>query len=124
MITKDNFKEEFLNLIEYGKKEIDRTIPIMIKKYSNDYVVTRWWRCLFLEIEEEYIKREKELFEFSKTFNSYNESKFISNIKEEYGYCVDFYGCDIEKYYIEILEEYYKSKGLRIQGWDGLKVLR
>lgn len=120
MITRENFKEVFLNLVEIGKKEIDRTLPIVIKKYNNDYVATRLWGVLAEEFDKEWLKEEEDMYKFidDNDFDSIKSSKFINDIKENYNLCENYFNCDIKDYFYEILQEYFKSK-VRVEGWNG-----
>lgn len=120
MLTKKIFKEEFIDLIEKGKKQIDDTIQKAINEYSENYVAHYGVPALKEFFDPLWIEREKEMIKFVKeNFWVEDEQKFIDEIKSEYGLCEDFYNSDVPEYLDEILDKHFEGKKIEDTGWDG-----
>ena len=120
MLTRENLKEEFIDLIEKGKKQIDVTTERAINEYSQNYVAHYGVPALKEFFDPNWIKRENELIKFIKeNFWVEEEQEFINEIKEEYGFCEDFFNSDIPEYFEAILDEHFKEKKIEDTGWDG-----
>lgn len=120
MLTRKNFKEEFIDLIEEGKKQIDDTIQKAINEHSQNYVAHYGMPALKEFFDPKWIERENEMIKFVKeNFWVEDEQKFINEIKNEYGFCEDFFNSDIPEYFDEILSEHFAAKKIEDTGWDG-----
>lgn len=120
MLTRKNFKEEFIDLIEEGKKQIDDTIQKAINEHSQNYVAHYGVPALKEFFDPKWIERENEMIKFVKeNFWVEDEQKFINEIKNEYGFCEDFFNSDIPEYFDEILSEHFAAKKIEDTGWDG-----
>lgn len=120
MLTKKNFKEEFIDLVEKGKSQIDDTVEKAINEYSENYVAHYGVPALKEFFDPLWIEREKEMIKFVKeNFWVEDEQKFIDEIKSEYGLCEDFYNSDVPEYLDEILDKHFEGKKIEDTGWDG-----
>lgn len=120
MLTRKNFKDEFIDLIEEGKKQIEDTIQKVINEHSQNYVAHYGVPALKEFFDPKWIERESELFKFTRgNFDIFEEQKFINEIKEEYGFCEDFFNSDIPEYFEAILDEHFAAKKIEDTGWDG-----
>jgi len=120
MLTRKNFKQEFIDLINEGKEQIDVTIEKTIEQYSQNYLAHYGVPALKEFFDPKWIERENEMIKFVKeNFWVEDEQKFINEIKNEYGFCEDFFNSDVPEYFDEILDEHFKSKKIEDTGWDG-----
>ncbi len=120
MLTRKNFKEEFIDLVEKGKSQIDDTVEKAIKEYSENYVAHYGVPALKEFFDPLWIEREKEMIKFVKeNFWVEDEQEFIDEIKSEYGLCEDFYNSDVPEYLDEILDKHFEGKKIEDTGWDG-----
>ena len=120
MLTRKNFKQEFIDLINEGKEQIDVTIEKTIEQYSQNYLAHYGVPALKDFFDPKWIERENEMIKFVKeNFWVEDEQKFINEIKNEYGFCEDFFNSDVPEYFDEILDEHFKSKKIEDTGWDG-----
>ena len=120
MLTRKNFKQEFIDLINEGKEQIDVTIEKTIEQYSQNYLAHYGVPALKEFFDPKWIERENEMIKFVKeNFWVEDEQKFINEIKNEYGFCEDFFNSDVSEYFDEILDEHFKSKKIEDTGWDG-----
>jgi hypothetical protein len=120
MLTRKNFKEEFIDLIEKGKNQIDYTIQKAINEHSQNYVAHYGVPALKEFFDPKWIERENELIKFVKeNFWVEDEQEFINEVKEEYGFCEDFFNSDVPEYFDAILDEHFASKKIEDTGWDG-----
>ena len=120
MLTRKNFKQEFIDLINEGKEQIDVTIEKTIEQYSQNYLAHYGVPALKEFFDPKWIERENEMIKFVKeNFWVEDEQEFINEVKEEYGFCEDFFNSDVPEYFDEILDEHFKSKKIEDTGWDG-----
>lgn len=122
MITRENFKKEFVNLVEEGKIEVDKALDKAKKELDINYIAHHGIYSLDKFLNAEWKKRVDELFSFIEDkfkLNSLGEQKFIDQVKKEYGYCEDFFDADIKKYFENIIKEHFKEKKIKKTGWDG-----
>lgn len=120
MLTRKNFKEEFIDLIEKGKNQIDDTIQKAINEHSQNYVAHYGVPALKEFFDPKWIEREKELIKFVKeNFWVEDEQEFINEIKSEYGLCEDFFNSDVPEYLDEILDKHFAGKKIEETGWNG-----
>lgn len=120
MLTRENFKDEFIDLIEEGKKQIEDTIQKAINEHSQNYVAHYGVPALKEFFDPKWIERESELIKFVKeNFWVEDEQEFINEVKEEYGFCEDFFNSDVPEYFDAILDEHFASKKIEDTGWDG-----
>ena len=120
MLTRKNLKQEFIDLINEGKEQIDVTIEKTIEQYSQNYLAHYGVPALKEFFDPKWIERENEMIKFVKeNFWVEDEQKFINEIKDEYGFCEDFFNSDVPEYFDEILDEHFKSKKIEDTGWDG-----
>ena len=120
MLTRKNLKQEFIDLINEGKEQIDVTIEKTIEQYSQNYLAHYGVPALKEFFDPKWIERENEMIKFVKeNFWVEDEQKFINEIKNEYGFCEDFFNSDVPEYFDEILDEHFKSKKIEDTGWDG-----
>ena len=120
MLSRENFKEEFVNLIEKGKIQVDKALDKANKEYNDNYIAHHGINALKKFFDIEWKKRVDELFSFVEdNFRISKEQEFINEIKEEYGFCKDFFNADIKKYFENIIEEHFKGKEIKETGWDG-----
>ena len=122
MITRENFKEEFINLVEEGKIEVDKALDKAKKELDINYIAHHGIYSLDEFLNAEWKKRVDDLFSFVEDnfkSNSLGEQKFIDQVKKEYGYCEEFFDADIKKYFEHILKEHFKGKKIKKTGWDG-----
>lgn len=120
MLTRKNFKEEFIDLIEKGKNQIDDTIQKAINEHSQNYVAHYGVPALKEFFDPKWIERENEMIKFVKeNFWVEDEQEFINEVKEEYGFCEDFFNSDVPEYFDAILDEHFASKKIEDTGWDG-----
>lgn len=114
-----NIEEEFIELIELGKKEIQRTLPIIKEKYSNDYVATKQWYCLKEIFSKEWLDRLNLLNSFSEDIKFSELYEVLDKIKEKGKYELPIEVFDIEKYFNKILEDFYNTVKPTISGYNG-----
>ena len=120
MLTRENFKDEFIDLIEEGKKQIEDTIQKAINEHSQNYVAHYGVPALKELFDPKWIERESEIIKFVKeNFWVEDEQEFINEVKEEYGFCEDFFNSDVPEYFDAILDEHFASKKIEDTGWDG-----
>ena len=121
MITRENFKERFVNLVEEGKIEVDKALDKAKKELDINYIAHHGIYSLDKFINPEWKKRVEDLFSLVEDnfMSSLGEQKFIDQVKKEYGYCEDFFDADIKKYFNEIIKEHFKEKKIKKTGWDG-----
>ena len=120
MLTRKNFKQEFIDLINEGKEQIDVTIEKTIEQYSQNYLAHYGVPALKEFFDPKWIESENEMIKFVKeNFWVEDEQKFINEIKNEYGFCEDFFNSDVPEYFDEILDEHFKSKKIEDTGWEG-----
>ena len=104
MLTRKNFKDEFIDLIEEGKKQIDDTIQKAMNEYSENYVAHYGVPALREFFDPKWIEREKEMIRFVKeNFWVEDEQQFIDEVKEEYGLIQTFQNI-LMKFWINILQ--------------------
>lgn len=120
MLLRENFKKEFINLVEEGKIQVDEALDKAKKEYNDNYIAHHGVYALKEFFNTEWSKRVDELFYFVEdNFSIFQEQDFINQIKEEHGYCEDFFHADVKKYFNEIIEEHFKGKKIEETGWDG-----
>lgn len=120
MLTRKNFKQEFIDLINEGKEQIDVTIEKTIEQYSQNYLAHYGVPALKEFFDPKWIERENEMIKFVKeNFWVEDEQEFINEVKEEYGFCEDFFNSDVPEYFDAILDEHFASKKIEDTGWDG-----
>lgn len=120
MLTRKNFKQEFIDLINEGKEQIDVTIEKTIEQYSQNYLAHYGVPALKEFFDPKWIERENEMIKFVKeNFWVEDEQKFINEIKNEYGFCEDFFNSDVPEYFEAILDEHFADKKIEDTGWDG-----
>lgn len=120
MLLRENFKKEFINLVEEGKIQVDEALDKAKKEYNDNYIAHHGVYALKEFFNTEWSKRVDELFYFVEdNFSIFQEQDFINQIKEEHGYCEDFFDADIKKYFNAIIEEHFKGKKIKKTGWNG-----
>ena len=120
MLTRKNLKKEFIDLIEEGKKQIDDTTEKAILVHSQNYVAHYGVPALKEFFDPDWIERENELIKFIKeNFWVEDEQQFIDEVKNEYGFCEDFFNADVPEYLEAILDQHFKEKKNRRyrMGW-------
>ena len=120
MLSRENFKEEFINLVEEGKIQVDEALDKANKELNSNYIAHHGVYALKKFLNTEWNKRVDDLFSFvEENFKLSEEQGFINEIKEEYGFCEDFFDADIKKYFNAIIEEHFKEKKIKETGWNG-----
>ena len=117
-IINGNIEDEFIELIELGKEEIKRALPIIKEKYGNDYVATKQYFCLKEEFSEEWKRRVELLYFFSNVTEFTTECEMIDRIKIKGNYIVQLDIIDIPRYFNKILNDFYDTVKPKVMGYN------